>query len=89
MKIPKSTIAMLKYLLKGNTLDIGKGFTLFGYSCLPREIPRKIEKPIGIVLKRDKVVGKSRWGEHFYFFKYSLKKEDYTKIRKLCQQNLK
>ena len=85
----KGTRAMLTHLYRGGVISNLNILELFGYANCSREICRKIEQPFGITLTRKTIKKKSRWGEHFWAYEYSLKKEDKQKVIELLKKIVK
>lgn len=72
----KAAIAMA--LLNGEVLSIMNGFKLFNCTNLPREISRSIEQEFNVVVSRESVPFKSKYGNHGVYFKYRLNRTDYN-----------
>ncbi len=79
----KSTKAILQSLLEGKKLNCKTIMKDFGYSNASREIIRKIEKPFELILKRERVESKNRFGESVSYLDYSLQKKDYPKVKRI------
>mgnify|MGYP007069475262 CR=1 FL=1 len=79
----KGTRAMLTHLYRGGIISNLNILELFGYTNCSREICRKIEQPFNLTLVRKTIKKKSRWGEDFRAYEYSLKKEDKQKVIEL------
>ncbi len=86
--------ALCKAFLHGEILNVKNGMDIVGYSNIPREASRGIEKPFGVKLTRTHRTGKSRYGESVYWFDYSLKKtpenkKGIEKMKEYIQSNKK
>jgi len=80
------TAALCKALLAGEILSILTGFILCGCTNVPREIGRSIERKFGLVIDRERVEAKNRYGNPCSYVKYSLnrrKKENNEGIKKM------
>lgn len=81
----KSTIKLLESLLEGKILNCKTIMKDFGYSNASREIIRKIEQPFELILKREKVNSKNRYGESVTYLNYSLMAKDKGKVTKILK----
>lgn len=70
------TAAIAKALLNGDTLSIMNGFRLFSCTNIPREISRRIERKFNVVVSRDKVDFKSKYGKPGYYYRYRLNRTE-------------
>lgn len=66
-------------LLKGEALSIMDAFQLFLCTNLPREISRSIEQEFDLVVSREKVIFKSKYGQPGFYYRYRLNKTEYNK----------
>lgn len=81
----KSTIKILEVLLSGKFINCKTMLKDFGYSNASRELVRKIEKPFEIILRRDKINAKNRYGESVSYFNYSLNPKDKKRVERLIK----
>lgn len=71
--------ALAKALLDGHIITCRNCLDLCALHNPSREIARQIEDPIkgfGVRISRTKMEGKSRFGQHIYWFAYRLNKDD-------------
>ena len=59
-------------LLKGKTISLKDCFKVHSISNPAREIPRMIERPFGVEVKREHKTGKSKFGTPVSWTDYSL-----------------
>jgi hypothetical protein len=64
--------AICDALIKGKTINIKNGFSLFGVTNVPREVSRQVEKPFGVTVTRIPREGKSRYGQTCVWYDYKL-----------------
>lgn len=64
--------ALCKYLLEGHTLNIKNCFNLIGLTNCPREIPRMVEQPFGVIVSRVRREGVSKYGQAVTWVDYHL-----------------
>jgi hypothetical protein len=64
--------ALADALIKGKTINIKNGFSLFGLTNVPREVSRQIERPFGVRVTRIPREGKSRYGQSCTWYDYKL-----------------
>lgn len=80
--------------LKGERLTIKSVFRDYGYTNLPREVGRSVERRFDVVVQRERKVGKSRYGLPCTWFEYRLidtkeNREGRLKIKKYILEQLK
>ena len=80
-----STQKLLESLLEGKILNCKTMLKDFGYSNASREIIRKIEQPFELILKREKITSKNRYGESVTYLNYSLMAKDKGKVTKILK----
>ena len=91
MKKPKQTrkTALMKWLLRGNSVSIKNAYLYFGISNISREVRRLIEKPLGIELKRTQQTGKTMYGTNCYWLKYTATPQNKKVLKKyLSDRNI-
>lgn len=83
--------AICKALLRGQTLSIKNGFTLFGVTNIPREIGRQVERDFGVKCDREPQTGVSRYGfpQHWFHYNLKAKPENVEGIKKMVDYVLK
>lgn len=70
--------SLCDYFLKGRVLTIKNCFTLIGFTNLPREVSRLIEKPFGVTISKTHKNGKSRYGQPIRWYEYRLNHTEYN-----------
>jgi hypothetical protein len=78
--------ALLTHLAEGGKLSIMNGYRYFGISNISREVRRLVEIPLGIELKREKKVGKTKYKSTCSWFEYSAKQIQIKTINKALKQ---
>lgn len=83
--------AICKSLLFGEVISIKTGFTDFGVTNIPREIPRAIERPFDVKVSRTRMTGKSRWSVPVSWTNYRLNMTEYNfaGVKKMVEYVLK
>lgn len=74
----KQTTAICQALLNGEVLSIMTGFKDFMCTNIPREIGRSVERKFGVIVSRESVPFKSKYGRSGVYFKYRLNKTKYN-----------
>jgi len=80
--------------LEGRIINIKNCFETIGLTNAPREVSRMIEKPFGIIISRQEMVGSSRYGQRVTWVNYRLNRQaDYNqegikKLREYCAKQL-
>ena len=76
---------LIKSLLNGETINVSNSIRLTSYSNPAREIPRSIEKPFEVKVKRTKIEEKDKHGNYTMHYNYRLykTKENMTGIKKM------
>jgi hypothetical protein len=81
-------------LLKGEIINVKNSLDICALSNPAREIPRLIEKPFELIVSRQKMEGKSRYGQPVAWTNYRLNKhaaynqEGIKKMREYIKENL-
>ena len=86
--------ALALALLEGRIINIKNCFETIGLTNAPREIPRMIERPFGLVVSRQHMTGKSRYGQPITYTNYRLNRdaaynqEGIKKLREYIKANI-
>jgi hypothetical protein len=85
--------ALALALLEGRVLTIFNCMKEIGYSNLPREVSRGIEKPFGVVVSRTPKETENRYGEPIRYYEYRLNnsevnKEGREKMIAFCKEEM-
>jgi hypothetical protein len=85
--------ALCLALLEGRVLTIFNCMKDVGFSNLPREVTRAVEKPFGVVVSRTPKESTNRYGHPIRYFEYRLNntetnKEGREKMIAFCKQEI-
>ena len=83
--------ALCKALIKGRIINVKNCFEDIGLTNCGREIPRMVEIPFGVKVKRTRMKGRSRFGTPITWFNYQLPKgqKGISEMKKYINNNIK